>query len=364
MMRYDATEFRTDTAVREEALAMRRWLTTVPVAVVLLGSLGLCSRPLLRSKTVIPRFCALTGALLPETLDPQHSDLGQWSMSGGLDYEGLTRIDEELQPIPGAAESWEFSPDGTTVTFHLRDGLVFSDGVPVTAEHFRYAAERVCSPELNSRSRGVSSPSSSAARPLFTAGMALAAGEAAFGVRVLDDQTLEYRFTQPAPYFPAQAAVWRTIPLRQDLIEAGGPNWWANPAMRIGNGPFRTGRVRTRTGRTNASSMPATIPYWGGPTRLDRIEFVFHRYHGDPAIEGYRRGEFDVIWPRSQMIPALEADPALSRDLVPLPIAGTGYFQFNLTREPFQDPKVREAFAYAFDREDYCAKRYDLVRRR
>ena len=67
----------------------------------------------------------------------------------------------------------------------------------------------------------------------------MAAATAALGVRVLDDHTLEYRFTKPAPYFPAQAAVWGTIPLRQDLIEAGGPDWWANPATRIGNGPFR-----------------------------------------------------------------------------------------------------------------------------
>jgi oligopeptide transport system substrate-binding protein len=60
------------------------------------------------------------------------------------------------------------------------------------------------------------------------------------------------------------------------------------------------------------------------------------------------------------MIPSLEADPELSRDLVALPIAGTVYFQFNLTREPFQDPKMREAFSYAFDREAYCRQRYGL----
>jgi oligopeptide transport system substrate-binding protein len=297
---------------------------------------------------------------MPETLDPQHSDLGQWSMSGGLDYEGLTRIDEELQPIPGAAESWEFSPDGTTVTFHLRHGLVFSDGVPVTAEHFRYAAERVCSPELSSRSRGELAELIGC-EALFNAGddaAAAAAAKAAFGVRVLDDQTLEYQFTRPAPYFPAQAAGWRTIPLRQELIEAGGPNWWANPATRIGNGPFRL--VEYNADEPDQRVVYArNETYWGGHTKLDAIEFVFID-HGDPAIEGYRRGELDVIWPRSQMIPALEADPALSRDLVPLPIAGTVFFHFNQTREPFQDPRVREAFAYAFDREDYCGKRYDL----
>ena len=92
------------------------------------------------------------GGSPPDTLDPHYSHEGQWDASGGVDFEGLTKLDEKLQPIPGAAESWEFSEDGTTLTFHLREGLVFSDGVPVTAEHFVYAARRLCGPELDSRS--------------------------------------------------------------------------------------------------------------------------------------------------------------------------------------------------------------------
>jgi oligopeptide transport system substrate-binding protein len=341
---------------------MRRGITVAPIVVLLLGSLLPSPAPTAAGQTAGQAHVLRMnwGPDMPDTLDPQHSDQGQWSMSGGLDYEGLTRIDEELQPVPGAAESWTFSADGKTLTFHLRDGLVFSDGVPVAAEHFRYAAERVCSPELNSRSRGELAELIGC-EALFNAGddaAATAAAKAAFGVRVLDDQTLEYRFTRPAPYFPAQAAGWRTIPLRQELIEAGGPNWWANPAMRIGNGPFRLVEYNA-DGPDQRVVYARNDAYWGGPTKLDGIEFFFID-HGDPAIEGYRRGELDVIWPRSQMIPALEADPALSRDLVPLPIAGTVFFQFNQTREPFQDPKVRAAFAYAFDREDYCRKRYNL----
>ena len=177
-------------------------------------------------------------------------------------------------------------------------------------------------------------------------------------MRALDDHTLEYRFTRPAPYFPAQAAGWGTIPLREELIEAGGPDWWANPTTRIGNGPFRMVEYNA-DGPDQRVVYARNDAYWGGPTKLDRIEFFFID-SGDPEMAAYRNNEVDVIWPRSQMIPALEADPALSRDLVSLPIAGTVYFQFNQTREPFQDPKVREAFAYAFDREDYCRQRFDL----
>ena len=68
------------------------------------------------------------------------------STSCSLNYEGLTRLDENLNTVPAAAESWEFNEDGTVLTFHLRDGLKYSDGSPLTAEHFRYAVERTCDP--------------------------------------------------------------------------------------------------------------------------------------------------------------------------------------------------------------------------
>ena len=107
---------------------MRRGITVAPIVVVLvLGSLlpGLASTAARRAAGHAHVLRINWGPSVPETLDPQHSDEGQWSISGGLDYEGLTRIDEKLQVVPGAAESWEFSPDGKTLTFHLRDGLVY-----------------------------------------------------------------------------------------------------------------------------------------------------------------------------------------------------------------------------------------------
>ena len=92
--------------------------------------------------------------------------------------------------------------------------------------------------------------------------------------------------------------------------------------------------------------------YWGGSTKLDGIEILFL----DEALtmEAYRNDEVDIVWPGEENIPAIEADPDLSRQLVIIPEAGTQYFTFNLHREPFQDPKVRQAFAYAFDRDAYC----------
>ena len=130
---------------------LRRLSVTLVLVVLLLGSsLPGLAAVAARQESAPAKILRINwGPGVPE-IDPQFSHEGQWSISGGLDYEGLTRLDENAQVVPGAAESWELSPDGKTITFHLREGLEYSDGVPVVAADFVYAAERLCSPELNS----------------------------------------------------------------------------------------------------------------------------------------------------------------------------------------------------------------------
>jgi hypothetical protein len=81
-----------------------------------------------------------------------------------LAYEGLTRIDASGDVAPAAAESWEFSADGRRLTFHLREGLTYSDGSPLTAERFRAAALRTCDRSPRASSRACSSRSRGARR--------------------------------------------------------------------------------------------------------------------------------------------------------------------------------------------------------
>ncbi|HEU0113560.1 MAG TPA: ABC transporter substrate-binding protein, partial [Thermomicrobiales bacterium] len=245
---------------------MQRRLRSLAVLVVLL-----CLSPLAARESVMasptgamPHVLRVNWGPGVPNLDPQFSHEGQWSISGGLDWEGLTRIDEELRVVPGAAESWEFSPDGKTLTFHLRDGLVYSDGVPATAADFVYAAERLCSPEVNTASSDLLFDVIGC-KDLFNSGgdaAAEAAAKAKFGVHALDEGTLQYQFTRPAPYFIVQASNWSAIPLRKELVEAGGPKWWTNPAARIGNGPFRLAEY-TDDGANSRLRYVRNEHYWG-----------------------------------------------------------------------------------------------------
>jgi oligopeptide transport system substrate-binding protein len=232
--------------------------------------------------------------------------------------------------------------------------LVFGDGVPVTAAHFRYVMERVCSPDLDSESASYYFDVVGC-EAMFAAEDAAAseAAKASLGVRALDDRTLEYTFDQPAPYFPVVASNWGTIPLRQELVEAGGAAWWSTPETRIGNGPFNLVEYEA-DGDDRRLAYARNDRYWNGPTKLDGLEFLFLDYHDPATLDAYRQGELDVNWPVEELMPAIEADPVLSRELLYMPVAGTEYLWFNFTREPFTDKKVREAFAYAFDREGWC----------
>ena len=93
--------------------------------------------------------------VVPDVVDPQKSSYSNEIDILALAYEGLTRFDTDLQTVPAAAESWEYNDDATQITFHLREGLKYSDGSPLTAENFRYAVERTCDPVTAGEYQGI-----------------------------------------------------------------------------------------------------------------------------------------------------------------------------------------------------------------
>ncbi len=302
----------------------------------------------------------------PDTLDPQKTSYIQEIAVSALDYEGLTRLDEDLKTVPAAAKSWEFNADGTVLTFHLRDGLVYNDGSPLTAERFRFAIERACDPNTAAVYAGIlfdivgCQAFASSLAPSATPAASPASGgdqttyettRAALGVRTVDDQTLEIHLTHPAPYFPTVASTWVFFPVRQESVEAGGEAWAYDPAQRVGNGPFQMSRFE----RDQLIGFTPNEHYWGGRAKLDGITYV---YVQDPAValEAYRAGDLDITQVGPAQIPEVEADPALAPELLRFAEAATLNLVFDLKQEPWQDKKVREAFAYGFDRETYCAE--------
>src|SRR2546427_4289785 len=112
-------------------------------------------------------------------------------------FDRLVEAWPERTLVPSLAERWEISDDGLRYVFHLREGLVWSDGTPLTAADVEFGIKRVLDP---------ASPGSSVA--IY---FALENGQDYYlernrdadriGVRALDDRTLEFRLVAPAPYF-------------------------------------------------------------------------------------------------------------------------------------------------------------------
>ncbi|MGH2615751.1 MAG: ABC transporter substrate-binding protein, partial [Thermomicrobiales bacterium] len=155
----------------------------------------------------------------PDVVDPQKSSFANELSIIALAYEGLTRLDTNQETVPGAAESWEYNDDATQITFHLREGLLYSDGTPLTAENFRYAVERTCDPvtagEYQSILFEIVGCAEFAGLALDEDGIAreyteeeYEAAKAALGVRTLDDLTLQLDLTNPAPYYHTIAYLW------------------------------------------------------------------------------------------------------------------------------------------------------------
>ncbi|MDQ2683148.1 MAG: peptide ABC transporter substrate-binding protein [Chloroflexota bacterium] len=301
----------------------------------------------------------------PDVVDPQKSSFSNEIDILSLNYEGLTRLDNEGNTVPAAAESWEFNEDLTVITFKLREGLTYSDGSPLTAERFRYAVERTCDPNTAGQYQsilfeivGCAEFAGSLTPPEVGEGTPAAEvdpnayeeAKANLGVKAIDDLTLEITLTNPAPYYPTVAGLWVFFPAKQELIEQGGDEWWLDPALQIGNGPFQINRWESE----QLVGFVANENYWGGRPLLDGIEYI---YQGDSAValEAYRNGDIDIMQADPVQIPEIQADPELAAEYLAYGVASTYNLNFNLTMEPFTDIKVRQAFSQAFDRETYCA---------
>jgi oligopeptide transport system substrate-binding protein len=300
----------------------------------------------------------------PDVVDPQKSSFAIEIAILGLAYEGLTRLDTNQETVPAAAESWEYNEDATQITFHLRPDLKYSDGSPLTAENFRYAVERTCDPVTAGEYQSILFEIVGCAE---FAGLAVdEAGEpreftpeeydeakAALGARALDDLTLQLDLTNPAPYYHTLAYTWVFFPVKQEIVAADPDNWWKTAENHIGNGPFRV----TGIAEDQEWTFEANDNYWQGRPLLDGIDYVYVE-DATVALEAYRAGDLDIATIEAPQIPEVMADPVLSEEFVSYPLGATYTLRMNLDKEPFNDLKVREAFAYAMDRETLC----DIIR--
>ncbi len=263
-------------------------------------------------------------------------------------FEGLTRYDPKtLDPLPGVAKSWEISPDGLVYTFHLRDNAKWSDGTAVTARDFAYAWHRILTPEL----------ASVYAYMLYPVKNARAYNEGKIdrfedvGLKVIDDFTFEVTLENPTAYFLKLMSFKTFMPLPQKVLEKYGAltardNPWIRAGNMVSNGAFQL----THWVPNEKIVIERNPHYWdAGVVKLDAIEF----YPIDNILteeKMFRSGQIDSTYefPMEKIEDYKKNDPTSLRIE---PFLMSYFYVVNVTKPPLNDVRVRQALAWAIDRE-------------
>ncbi|MFA5570669.1 MAG: peptide ABC transporter substrate-binding protein [Sphaerochaetaceae bacterium] len=283
-------------------------------------------------------FSLINGAE-PESLDPhQIQGVPEHRLYEGL-FEGLVANDPETaDAVPGIAESWDVSADGTQYTFHLRD-VTWSDGVKITAQTV-----------VDSWLRGLD-PATASPYAWFPAMFIVGAedyneglaSKDAVGIRALDDKTFQMDLVGPLPYAIGALSHYSFAVVPLHAIEKYGDKWTL-PENWVGNGPF----VLKEWVPQSYISMTPNAAYWDKDNvHLDEVIF-YALDDNNTAYNMFLNGEVD--WSTTVPLDQIEA-ASLRRDYHRAPQLATYYYVFQTEKAPFNDARVREALMISFDRQ-------------
>jgi peptide/nickel transport system substrate-binding protein len=258
----------------------------------------------------------------PTGLDPHLiTAFPSFMVVNGNIYEGLTSIDKDLKVVPGLAESWTVSPDGKTYTFKLRPGVKFHDGSALEAEDIVSTIKRV-------QSKDIASPLASR----------LSAIESANAV---DPQTVELKLKEPSAPLLASLATIAVVP---SSVETNKDALQKQP---VGTGPFKF-----QEWQPNGFILLAkNEAYWQqGLPKLSGLKFNIVPESATRQV-GLTNGQYALL-------PNIDAATALQLKGKPgvrlgetLDLAYT-LIGMNVSKPPFDNPKVREAVNYAVNRQE------------
>ncbi|RDW22250.1 oligopeptide ABC transporter substrate-binding protein [Oceanobacillus arenosus] len=282
----------------------------------------------------------LNNTIEPTSLNPSIGfDAVSWDPLNNL-MEGLTRLDQDSVAAAGTAEDWDISKDGLTYTFHLREDAYWSNGDPVVAEDFVYAWKLMLDP-------ATTPPSPAAFLAYFIKGAeAFNNGEGTaedVAITAVDEKTFEVVLAAPTGFFLDLLTNPAFFPINHKVAEEN-PSWHAEAASFVANGPFKL-----ESWEHNSEMLFTKNPeYWDADAvKLDKIHFAMVN-DDNTQYQMFQSGELDTA-----TIPAELSDQLIDGDNVYIGNAGgLEFYRFNVNEEPFQNKKIRQAFALAANRQD------------
>ncbi len=312
---------------------MRHRGVLVALLVLALGLLARGTSPLSTRAADPDEVRVLAGE--PATFDPAgQGDITTAAVTAQL-HETLTAYDAALQLQPALAGSWEVGADGRDVVFHLRSGLSFSDGTPLTAEDVVGSWLRLIDP---------SSPSPLAALILDVKGarahlLGQSSDPADVGLRA-NGLDVEVELERPGADFPAivSATIFAVVP----------PAAWRDGQDAFGPGQPVSGGYQVASSSSEEIVLERNDRYWAGPPAIPTVRLRLD-IGGRSPIAAFGADDLDYASVGSLDAPWIPYDPSLGPQLRETNSLDLTYLAVDTTRAPFDDVRVRQAMGAAVD---------------
>ncbi|WP_040205685.1 peptide ABC transporter substrate-binding protein [Neobacillus jeddahensis] len=280
------------------------------------------------------------------SLDNDIPDLNQVKTTDTISFsvlnnvmEGLYRINQDNEPEPAMAKSYDVSEDGLTYTFHLRDNVKWSDGNPVTANDFKYSWLRAMNPDT-------AGSYSFILADYIKGGAKFAAGETAadtVAIEAKDDQTLVVQLEKPTPFFVSLTAFVTYFPLNEKFVTEKGDQFALNNQNILYNGPY----VITDYNQAEGVSLEKNPEYWDkANVGVDKINLKVIKEQST-ALNLYEAGDLDRVILSSADVNSFKDSKEFGTETE----FTSYYIQFNLGKDPISNTNIRKALQLAYDPE-------------
>lgn len=273
-----------------------------------------------------------------KTLVPWAASEEQSSLVNNQAQEGLFRMDENNQPQLALCDTYELSDDKLTYTFHLRDGLQWSNGDPVKASDFVFSWLKQMSAEATNGYSFIMND-------YIINGQEYSEGTVEadeVGVKAIDDQTLEVQIKSPTPYFTNLCTMAMFFPVNEEFYNSVGDQYGLSADDMVYCGPYVITEYDPAVGVTLAKNEN----YWDKENV--QIENAKVRVIKDTAAayNAYQSGELSQVKLDSTNVAANKENPEFSQEVE----FRSTYLQFNLTDEVVGNVNMRQAISHAIDR--------------
>ncbi len=277
------------------------------------------------------------------SLDPRIGGDDHSSEVLKLLFEGLTRLNPLGQIENGAAESIEISANSKQYTFKLRPSF-WNDGSPVTAFDFEYAWKKILSPDFKTAFAYLFYPIKNAREAKEGK-----VGPEAIGIHAIDDRTLKVELNFATPYFLQCTALTLFSPIRR-LIDQQYPQWpYQCEKQYPCNGPFQL-----RVNHPNQGYQLIKNPHYWEASQITLEQISMTRMNSLEAFQLLQKKELDWVGhPFGWWNPTYNSGS--EGRIVSSPNALVSWCVFNSSCAPFNHPKLRQAFAYAINRDEFVS---------